>query len=106
MTTTAASLRDATWDDVLGHYRLLAERPLDTATAEGWLRDWSALESALTEAAAVAMAAYTCDTENNEKKDRYLRFSGDILPRAEGESVALAKRLVALGWAPKGMELP
>jgi oligoendopeptidase F len=106
MTPSALSLRDATWDDVLGHYRRLAGRPLTRESAEGWLREWSAFESALTEAAAVAMADYTCDTENAGKKDRYQRFSGEILPRAEGESVALAKRLVGLGWAPAGMELP
>ncbi|MEP6745542.1 MAG: M3 family oligoendopeptidase, partial [Gemmatimonadota bacterium] len=63
-------------------------------------------ESALSEAAALAMIDYTCDTEDAGKRELYQRFSGDILPRAEELSVALAKRLVALGWAPKGMELP
>ena len=102
----AESLRQTTWDQVRAHYATLAERPLDRATAEPWLADWSAYESALTEAAAQAMIAYTCDTENAEKRELYQRFSGDILPRAEELSVGLAKRLVGLGWAPPGMELP
>jgi oligoendopeptidase F len=106
MIATSAELRDATWEMVRGHYRTLAGRPLDRATATTWLQEWSDFESALTEAAAVAMAAYTCDTEDAAKRDRYQRFSGDILPRAEEESVGLARRLVALGWAPEGMELP
>jgi oligoendopeptidase F len=103
---TAESLRHATWDQVRDHYSTLAERPVDRATAEPWLADWSALECALTEAASRAMIDYTCDTEDAGKRELYQRFSGDILPRAEELSVALAKRLVALGWAPAGMELP
>src|SRR6478735_1569257 len=106
MIATAAELRDATWEVVRAHYRTLAERPLDRSTATGWLKEWSDFESALTEAAAVAMAAYTCDTEDAAKRDRYQRFSGNILPRAEEESVGLAKRLVALDQVPAGMELP
>src|ERR1041385_197172 len=102
----AAPLRTATWDQVRAEYDRLAARPLDRGTAESWLAEWSAYESALTEAAAVAMIEYTCDTDNAEKKERYLRFSGDILPKAEALSVALAKRLVALGWVPPGMENP
>ena len=103
---TTDPLRAATWDEVRARYDELAARPLDRSTAERWLADWSAFESALTEAAAVAMIDYTCDTDNAEKKERHLRFSGDILPKAEELSVALAKRLVALGWAPPGMENP
>lgn len=103
---TAEALASATWDDVRAEYDRLAQRPLDRSLAPAWLADWSTFECALTEAAAVAMIAYTCDTDSAEKKERYLRFSGDILPRAEELSVALAKRLVALKWAPEGMELP
>ncbi|MBW8772036.1 MAG: M3 family oligoendopeptidase, partial [Gemmatimonadetes bacterium] len=103
---TAESLRRTTWEEVRAHYTTLADRPLTAATAEAWLRDWSALECALTEAAALSMTDYTCDTENAAKRELYQRFSGDILPRAEELSVDLAKRLVALGWAPRGMELP
>lgn len=103
---SAEALRHTTWDEVRVRYAALAERPLDRSTAEAWLRDWSDYESALTEAAALAMMDYTCDTESAEKRELYQRFSGDILPRAEESSVALAKRLVGLGWAPKGMELP
>src|SRR5437868_9133432 len=102
----AEALRRTTWEEVRAHYATLADRPLTPATAPAWLRDWSALECALTEAAAVAMAEYTCDTENAEKRELYQRFSGDILPRAEELSVGLAKRLVAFGWTPPGMELP
>ena len=103
---SAAALRATTWEEVRALYGALADRPLDASTREGWLREWSALECALTEAAAVAMMEYTCDTENADKRERYQRFAGDIMPRAEELSVGLAKRLVALGWVPAGMELP
>jgi oligoendopeptidase F len=103
---SAETLKAASWEEVKAEYDRLAERPLDKSTAPAWLAEWSAFESALTEAASLAMVAYTCDTESKEKQEVYLKFSGDILPRAEELSVALARRLVALGWAPPGMELP
>jgi oligoendopeptidase F len=49
------------------------------------------------------MIAYTCDTENESKLATHLRFSGEIFPRAEEQSVALARRFVALGAVPDGL---
>jgi oligoendopeptidase F len=88
----------ATWADVAPYYDELAERPLDDATIEGWLRDWSTLEELLTEAASLAMIAYTCDTADPSKEADHLRFSTEILPRMEERSVALAKRLLETGY--------
>lgn len=93
----------ATWEDVLPWYRVLAERPLDAGLLERWLTDWSELEAALGEAGALAMIAYTCDTENEAKLATHLRFSGEIFPRAEEQSVALARRFVDLGLAPPAL---
>lgn len=101
---TPETFADADWDAVLPWYRALAERPLDAATLPGWLADWSALESALGEAGALAMIAYTCDTESEAKLAAHLRFSGEIFPRAEEQSVGLARRFVALGDVPDGLE--
>lgn len=106
MTVRPEQFAAATWEEVRSRYAELAARPLDAASAPAWLADWSAFEAALTEAAALAMIAYTCDTEDAAKRDAYLRFSGEILPKAEEQSVGLQKRLVALGWVPPGMELP
>ena len=102
MTTSAlpaspVALAKATWDDVAPYYDDLAERPLDASTVEPWLRAWSRLEELVTEAASQAMIAYTIDTSDPEKEKDHLRFSTEILPKAEERSVELARRFVALG---------
>ncbi len=102
MTTSAlpaspTAFAKATWDDVAPYYDDLAERPLDASTVEGWLRAWSRLEELVTEAASQAMIAYTIDTSDPDKEKDHLRFSTEILPKAEERSVELARRFVALG---------
>jgi oligoendopeptidase F len=89
----------AAWDDIAPYYDELAERPLEPDMLEAWLHAWSTLEELLTEAAALAMIAYTIDTGDADKEADHLRFSSDILPKAEERSVALAKRLVESGYS-------
>jgi len=100
-----AALADASWADVLPYYQSLADAPLDAERLVPWLREWSQLESVLSEAASLAMIAYTCDTGDPAKEAAQLRFSTDIIPKAEEQSVRLARRLVPLSAAvPEGME--
>jgi oligoendopeptidase F len=101
---SSAALAGATWDDCLPYYEALAQVPLDPASLPGWLADWSRFESALSEAASLAMIAYTCDTTDPAKEAAHLRFSTEILPKAEEQSVRLARRLVETGMVPEGME--
>jgi oligoendopeptidase F len=101
-----AALAETTWEDIAGWYRLLAQHPLDRATVTDWLRTWSRLEELLTEAASLAMIAYTCDTADPAKRDAHLRFSAEIMPRVQEQGVALARRLVASHLVPPGMETP
>jgi oligoendopeptidase F len=102
----ATALADATWEELLPRYAALAEARLDAATVASWLATWSRLEELVGEAASLAMIAYTCDTADPAKEASHLRFSAEILPRAEEQSVALARRLVASGLVPAGMEVP
>jgi oligoendopeptidase F len=95
--SSPAAFLKATWDDVLPYFDDLVERPLEPGTIEEWLLAWSRLEELVTEAAALAMIAYTCDTSDPEKEKDHLRFSTDILPKMEERSVELARRFVATG---------
>jgi oligoendopeptidase F len=95
--SSPAAFSKATWDDVAPYFDELVERPLDPGTIEEWLLAWSRLEELVTEAAALAMIAYTCDTSDPEKEKDHLRFSTDVLPKMEERSVELARRLVATG---------
>src|SRR5690606_3372946 len=51
----------------------------------------------VTEAASLAMIAYTCDTANKAKEAAHLRFSTEVLPQLEEKEVILARRLVEIG---------
>jgi oligoendopeptidase F len=96
---TPADLTNATWEDLLPLYRELVERPVDATNVEHWLADWSRLEELVTEAGALAMIAYTCDTADSAKEAAHLRFSAEIFPRVEEQDVQLANRLLALGYS-------
>jgi oligoendopeptidase F len=97
-------LSKARWDDIGPYFDDLAERPLDKTTVEGWLQAWSTLEELVTEAAALAMIAYTIDTSNPEREADHLRFSTEIMPKMEERSVELARRLVESGYRTPALE--
>ena len=97
--SSPAVLAKARWEDIAPFFDDLLERPLDPSSIEGWLQSWSTLEELVTEAAAVAMIAYTIDTSDTEKEADHLRFSTEILPKMEEKSVKLARRLVDSGYA-------
>ena len=87
----------------MGRRRPLLRRagraPARPGSIESWLQAWSRLEELVTEAAALAMIAYTIDTSDPEKEADHLRFSTEILPKMEERSVELARRLVDSGYS-------
>jgi oligoendopeptidase F len=102
---TPADFADITWDELLPLYQELIDRPLSRANVESWLADWSRLEELITEAAGVAMIAYTCDTADGAKEAAHLRFSAEIFPKLEEQDVKLANRLLDLGYSRAGLEI-
>src|SRR6185436_2261750 len=101
---SSAGFAAASWTDVLPFYDALASADLDAVTVDHWLRQWSRLEELVGEAASRAMIAYTCDTGDPDKEAAHLRFSTEIIPKAEEQGVRLARRLVELGVIPIGLE--
>ncbi len=101
---SSAGFSGASWSDVAPLYDALASAPLDAGTLDGWLRQWSRLEELIGESASRAMIAYTCDTSDSAKEAAHLRFSTDVIPKAEEQGVRLARRLVGLGAVPPGLE--
>src|SRR5215472_12039715 len=97
-TVTPDTFAEATWDEMLPYYEDLAARPLDTASVERWLADWSALEESLREAMALATIAYTTDTADSAKEATALRFTSEIAPKLGEQHVRLAQRLLDLGY--------
>jgi oligoendopeptidase F len=95
--STSGGFADATWEILAPYYRELEQMPLDAGSLEAWLARWSRLDELVTEAASLAMIAYTSDTADEAKKAAHLRFSTEVLPQLEEAEVALARRLVAIG---------
>ncbi len=65
---TPDAFKNASWQDILPYYEDLATRPLEVANVEEWLADWSRFESLLSEAAALANFAYSCDTADTTER--------------------------------------
>lgn len=99
-----AEIAGAEWKDVEVWYAELAAAPLTPETRDAWLEAWSRLEEVLTEAASRAMIAYTLDTADEAKEAAHLRFSTDIMPKADERSVGLARRLLASGLSRPDLE--
>ncbi len=100
---TSAGFADATWESLLPYYRELEAMPVGPTTFDAWLGRWSRLDELVTEAASLAMIAYTSDTASETKKAAHLRFSMEVLPNLEEAEVALAKKFVA--FAPGHVDL-
>ncbi len=101
---SADAFKNASWQEIQPYYEELALRPLDTANVEAWLADWSRFESLLSEAAALANFAYTCDTTDPDREAAQLRFGTQISPRAQEQRVRLQRRLVELDYVRPGLE--
>lgn len=102
--TIAEAFDEATWSDILPYYEDLASRPLEDGSVDGWLDDWSRLESLLYEAKARANFAYSCDTSDPKREEAQLRFGTDIAPKAQEQRARLVRRLVELGHVRPGLE--
>ncbi|MDP1860742.1 MAG: M3 family oligoendopeptidase [Gemmatimonadaceae bacterium] len=102
---TPQTLERATWDDLAPFYEVLATVPLTLQNAEEWLHAWSRLQAVVDEAGTLAMIAYTCDTADSAKEEANLRWSSEISPKVNEQSVRLAQRLVAVGWTRDDMSV-
>lgn len=102
--SSSAGFADATWSDIEPFYTELAEAPLEATTIEPWLAAWSHLEELVTEAAGLAMIAYTGETTDEKKQADHLRFSTEIYPQLEEHSVRLVRRFLATGWTRPDFE--
>lgn len=99
-----SAFAEAGWDEIRPYYEELAERPLDASNAEEWLADWSRLDSMVSEAAALANFAYTCDTADPAREAAQLRFGTQIGPQANEQRARLQRRLIELDYVRPGLE--
>ncbi len=93
-------LAGASWDQLADLYDAVASAPLTADSVDAWLTTWSRLEELVSEASSLALIAYTCDTADADKEAAYLRFSTELMPKADEQGVRLARRLVESGLGP------
>ncbi|MEP6590481.1 MAG: M3 family oligoendopeptidase [Gemmatimonadota bacterium] len=101
---TSAGFADATWESLAPFYRELADAPLTAATRDAWLTRWSRVDELVTEAASLAMIAYTSDTNDEQKAATHRRFAMEVIPHLEEAEVGLARRLVEVGCDREDMQ--
>jgi oligoendopeptidase F len=100
-----AGFAEATWDDLRPYFDTLATMPVAKGEVEAWLGEWSRLEELVTEAAGLAMIAYTADTGDAAKEAAHLRFSSEIFPVMEEQGVRLARRLLEFGYTRADLDV-
>jgi oligoendopeptidase F len=100
-----AGFEHASWDDLRPYFETLATMPVAPGEVEAWLGEWSRLEELVTEAAGLAMIAYTADTGDPVKEAAHLRFSSEIFPVMEEQGVRLARRLLEFGYTRADLDV-
>lgn len=104
---TPEQFADSIWEDILPLYEALAAVELendDPVAIETWLEEWNALDIALFEASQLANVAYSIDTTDPATEEAYLRFSGQIGPKAAEQRTRLAKKLLDTGYTREDLE--
>ncbi len=85
------------WENIEPFFRELRDRAVTSAEAfERWLLDRSELDATAGEAAAVRYIAMTCDTASDEKKQAYLSFVENIIPKMTPADFELNKKQAEL----------
>lgn len=89
------------WATVQPHVDALLAAPIDQATADGWLSQWSELAAVLAEAGAQVYRAVTENTADAAAEQRFEHFIGAIEPQARVAEQALKRKLLAVpGYQP------
>lgn len=98
---TAHDVMDWEWAQFAPYYADLEARPLDAATVNGWLADWSRVAELLSEMASRLNVATTQNTADEEADRRYRRYLDSIVPAREQADFNLQRKLIDSGLEPE-----
>ncbi|MCG9896112.1 MAG: M3 family oligoendopeptidase [Fimbriimonadaceae bacterium] len=104
--TTLAEAKSWTWADYQARYDALAEADLTPDTLEAWLKDWNALEDALSEVESRLYVATSVNTADEAAEQELLAFSRDIDEPRRAASQKLKEKLLASGLSLPMIEIP
>ncbi len=103
---TPEALFNWTWDAVAPFYADLKARPLDASNVEGWLKDWSSLDEALSELSSRLAVATTVDTADKGAEERLNAFLDSMYPPSQAAEQELKSKFLASGLEPEGFAIP
>ncbi len=95
-----------TWDQIRPYADELAARPLTAESVDGWMADWTLLQSLIGEAYNRLEVHTTTDTDDEAGHTRYSAYSEQIMPHARELDNRLKEKLLASGLVPEGMAVP
>src|SRR5947209_5368750 len=95
-----------TWATHESHYRELQARPLDAASVDAFLRDWTAVTDLIEETHQRLRVAVDRDTADDAARERLAAFLAGVYAPAQEAEQALREKLLASGIEPAGLALP
>jgi oligoendopeptidase F len=103
---TGESFGSWPWAQIAPYYENLVSRPLDAASADEWLADWTRIGSLVDEASNRFTIRTTTNTADTQAQREYTTFIEEILPKVLEEEQKVKEKLLASGLEPAGFELP
>jgi oligoendopeptidase F len=104
--TDARAALDWPWERYAPLYAELLARPLDAASAEAWLRDWSRLADTAQEVINRLTVSANRDTADAEAERAYTTWLTAIYPAWMAAEQQLRERLLASGLEPADFTIP
>jgi oligoendopeptidase F len=104
--SSALETLDWTWEHFAPFYAELAARTIDSATVDGWLRDWTQVSDLFSETYARISVATTRDTTDELAEARFTRMLREIYPQAMAAEQELRQKLLVSGLEPADFAIP
>jgi oligoendopeptidase F len=102
----ATDFMDWPWPQIAPHVAELLARPLDAATVDAWLADWSHLSALIYERYQRLYVASTVNTADAATDRAYRQYLDEIYPQAQQAEYQLKQKLLASGLEPAGFDIP
>jgi oligoendopeptidase F len=104
--TLATDFMDWPWSQIEPHVSDLLARPLDAATVDAWLADWSHLSALIFERYQRLYVASTVNTADAATDRAYQQYLDEIYPPAQEADQRLKQKLLDSGLEPAGFAIP
>ncbi|MGB1286361.1 MAG: M3 family oligoendopeptidase [Aggregatilineales bacterium] len=103
---SATDAQDWSWAQFQPFTAALIEQELTAETINDWMADWTRFNTFVSEIGSRNYVALTVDTTDEAIKNRYLRFSSEIVPELQKVGDVLNRKLIDSGLTVSGMDVP